>query len=350
MTPEKTWATPEQVLRVADQAGQLGGPTARLLIITAAWTGCRWGELTGLHRRNVDLVHGVITIDREYGSLHESRSTRWIGQPKTAASARRISLPQFLADLLHTHLETHPYEYVFTTPSGTWWWRSTFIRRILRPAVDGNLDIAEATIRTVPVRPGLTFHGLRHSHKTWLIADNIPEIAQARRLGHHLDNRIVETYSHVAPELEQRLLTQLDHRWNTAHHTTEPSRHDTSDDTPDQPEAVPDATTITLDHTTSPSHTAPKKSVRQEPAVRDLPPTNHPSRRTANKRPIYASNNTAFPDVNKHPRPIAFSDQPSQPNLLTQTHLQFQIHRTNLDFEHHGTTSDRRLTAYSPRP
>ncbi len=90
---------------------------------------------------------------------------------------------------------------MFTTPSGTWWWRSTFIRRILRPAVDGNLDATEPTVRTVPVRPGLTFHGLRHSHKTWLIADNIPEIAQARRLGHHLDNRIVETYSHVAPGL-----------------------------------------------------------------------------------------------------------------------------------------------------
>jgi hypothetical protein len=41
---------------------------------------------------------------------------------------------------------------------------------------------------------------LRHSHKTWLIADGIPEIAQAKRLGHHLANRLVEVYSHVAPE------------------------------------------------------------------------------------------------------------------------------------------------------
>jgi hypothetical protein len=43
---------------------------------------------------------------------------------------------------------------------------------------------------------------LRHSHKTWLITDNIPEIAQAKRLGHHLTNRLVEVYSHVAPEIE----------------------------------------------------------------------------------------------------------------------------------------------------
>jgi hypothetical protein len=39
--PERIWATPEQVVRIAEQAGLLGGPTARLLIITAAWTGCR---------------------------------------------------------------------------------------------------------------------------------------------------------------------------------------------------------------------------------------------------------------------------------------------------------------------
>ncbi|HZC52415.1 MAG TPA: hypothetical protein VE441_07955, partial [Mycobacterium sp.] len=67
-----------------------------------------------------------------------------------------------------------------------------------------------------PVLPGLTFHGLRHSHKTWLIADRVPEIAQARRLGHHLDNRVVETYSHVAPEVEQRLLAELERRWHQA--------------------------------------------------------------------------------------------------------------------------------------
>jgi hypothetical protein len=57
---------------------------------------------------------------------------------------------------------------------------------------------------------GLTLH---HSHKTWLIAGRAPEIAQARRLGHHLDNRVVETYSHVTPEVEARLLEDLERRW-----------------------------------------------------------------------------------------------------------------------------------------
>ena len=72
------------------------------------------------------------------------------------------------------------------------------------------------------MRPGPAFHGLRHSHKTWLIADGIPEIAQARRLGHHLSNRLVETYSHVAPEIEHRLLKTLEQRWQHAQRFDKP--------------------------------------------------------------------------------------------------------------------------------
>ncbi|MDW6057537.1 hypothetical protein SAZ11_05040 [Streptomyces sp. FXJ1.4098] len=28
-----------------------------------------------------------------------------------------------------------------------------------------------------PIKQGLTFHGLRHSHKTWLIEDDVPDAA-----------------------------------------------------------------------------------------------------------------------------------------------------------------------------
>jgi integrase-like protein len=48
-TAERVWAMPEHIIRIAEQATTRGGPSAGLLIITAAWTGCRWGELAGLH-------------------------------------------------------------------------------------------------------------------------------------------------------------------------------------------------------------------------------------------------------------------------------------------------------------
>jgi integrase len=208
---ERVWAMPEQVLRIAEQATRLGGPSAGLLVITTAWTGCRWGEIAGLQRDHVDLDRGVITIDPDIGALHESAHQLWLGPPKTPASARTITLPPFLVALLRDHLTHSSSSFVFTTRHGHPLWRSTFDRRVFRPAVDGN-----HRKDTQPIQPGLTFHGLRHSHKTWLIADGIPEIAQARRLGHHLANRLVEVYSHVAPEIETRLLQQLERRWKQA--------------------------------------------------------------------------------------------------------------------------------------
>ena len=105
---------------------------------------------------------------------------------------------------------------MFVTPAGEPHRNSNFGRRALRPAVDGTLHRAQAMVRLAPVKPGLTFHGLRHGHKTWMIADGVPEVAQARRLGHILGDRIQETYSHVAAEVETRLLDGLQDRWDKA--------------------------------------------------------------------------------------------------------------------------------------
>jgi integrase len=213
---EAVWATPEQALRIAWQAGRLVGPWAFALMVTAAWTGARWGELTGLQRTNTHLDDGVIVIDPHVGALHEVDGVLTLGPPKTAESARTITLPPFLVDLLDAHLASHDHRHVFVTAEGQLLRRSNFARRAMRPAADGNLNRAQPRTRTHPVVPGLTFHGFRHSHKTWMIADGIPEVAQARRLGHTIPDKIQHVYSHVAPEVETRLLTALQTRWDTA--------------------------------------------------------------------------------------------------------------------------------------
>ena len=213
---ERVWATPEQVVQVAEHAAALGGATMGLLIVTAGWTGMRWGEIAGLQRSNLHLDQGLLVIDRYVGGLHESSQRMWPGPPETAASIRAVSLPPFLIALLAEHLDRTDGVMVFGGPAGGWLRRSNVDRRILRPAADGTLLNPNSRLALPPVRPGLTFHGLRHSPKTWLIADGVPEIAQARRLGHHLQDRIVETYSHVAPEVEQRLLDALEARWHAA--------------------------------------------------------------------------------------------------------------------------------------
>lgn len=210
---EALWASPHEVLRIALHAAALTGPWAGVLILTAAYTGARWGELAGLQRHNLDLEHGRLTIDPEHGALHEVNGTLTLGPPKTEESARTITLPPFLTNLLRTHLHTHTHPNVFVTNRGELLRRSNFARRAMRPATDGNHNHPDPTPPIDPVRPGLTFHGLRHSHKTWMIADHTPPVAQARRLGHILADKIEHTYSHVADEVDTRLLAALQHRW-----------------------------------------------------------------------------------------------------------------------------------------
>ncbi len=110
-------------------------------------------------------------------------------------------------------LGLHDHPHIFVTAQHQLLRRSNFARRAMRPAADGNLHIDNPLIRVRPVKPGLVFHGLRHSQNTWLIADEIPEVARALRLGHKVSDKIREVYDHVAPEIEAKILTCLQKRW-----------------------------------------------------------------------------------------------------------------------------------------
>ncbi len=86
----------------------LDSVVAPVLIVAAAWTGARWGELTGLQRIHTHLDtgadngagSGVIVIDPGLGTLHESSRGLALGPPKTVESAGTITLPPFLVELM----------------------------------------------------------------------------------------------------------------------------------------------------------------------------------------------------------------------------------------------------------
>ncbi|TKA01395.1 site-specific integrase [Actinacidiphila oryziradicis] len=209
------WADEHQVLAIAHRILRLSSRNQCLLVITAAYTGMRWGELAGLHRDNLDPTTGHIHITADAGALHEVNGTLTLGHPKTRASVRTLTLPPFLTHLLTTDLKTSTRPFVFTTLRGKPLRRSGFQRRLWSPAVSGGQRQNETW---APIKPGLTFHGLRHSHKTWLIEDGIPDVAQARRLGHAMEDKIDDVYSHVAASIETRLLTSLEARWQRSIH------------------------------------------------------------------------------------------------------------------------------------
>ncbi|MEV0093755.1 tyrosine-type recombinase/integrase [Streptomyces sp. NPDC050738] len=216
-TEDQMWATEHEVIALARRITYLAGPTQGLLVITAAYTGMRWGELAALRRTAHDHQAATLTIHREDGNLLEVNGHHSYGPPKTAASVRTVTLPPLLNTLLQQDQTRHKHDHLFTSRRGNNLRRSAFSRRQWIPATQAK-TLPDGT--TWPaLKPGLTFHNLRHTHKTWLIEDNIPDVAQARRLGHTLKG-IDDVYAHVATTVNDRLLAALEARWHRSltHH------------------------------------------------------------------------------------------------------------------------------------
>lgn len=214
---ERPTATAPQINRIATRINR---PSDRLLVITAAYTGMRWGELAGLAKVNTHLDDGLVVIDPDVGALHEVSGKLYLGPPKTRASAREIHLPPFLIDLLQDLIASHDNDLVFCGARGAYLRRSSMSRRVWRPAVNGN-----PADRTGPILADMHFHDLRHTHKTWMIEDDIPEIAQARRLGHRLPG-VRGIYSHVTPAMIARITNRLQARWQASRERDAlPQRH-----------------------------------------------------------------------------------------------------------------------------
>ncbi|PSL53273.1 phage integrase family protein [Saccharothrix carnea] len=205
-------ATGDQPERPHATAAQIAGLAARVspdnaaLIVTAAYTGLRWGELTGLQWARVDTANREIRVDGKDGALHEVGGKLTLGPPKTPASVRTVHLPEFLADLLDEHHDRHPHaRFVFTGTDGGFHRRSNFRRRVWLPDLRG--DTGRPRINTE-----MHFHDLRHTHKTWLIEDGVPEVLQHKRIGHKFHG-VMGVYSHVTQPMIDTMLAGLQRRW-----------------------------------------------------------------------------------------------------------------------------------------
>jgi integrase len=94
-------------------------PRLRCLVLLGGFVGLRTGELLGLERRDVDLMHRVIHVRRQ---AQEINGHRIITEPKTQAGVRSLSLPGALVESLEAHIAANgapgPAGAVFTGRSG----------------------------------------------------------------------------------------------------------------------------------------------------------------------------------------------------------------------------------------
>jgi integrase len=191
---EMRFLTAEEVADLADVIDD----RYRVLVLTAAYAGCRFGELAGLKTHRLDLLRRTLTVAE---ALSEVRGQVSLAAPKTAAARRQVALPKFLADELFAHLAVWPPGadgFVFTAPQGGPLLRRNFRRRTWLPAVKASVG--------EPMR----FHDLRHSHAAMLIAQGEhPKVIQ-NRLGHSSIKVTLDTYGHLFDGLDEAAAERLD--------------------------------------------------------------------------------------------------------------------------------------------
>lgn len=67
----------------------------------------------------------------------------------------------------------------------------------------------------LPVLTGLTPHGLRHGHQTWMEESGISDLLRADRMGHEVPG-MRGVYGHVTPAMREVLTADLQHRWEVS--------------------------------------------------------------------------------------------------------------------------------------
>lgn len=100
-TPERPTATVEEVYALAAAVQ----PRYRALILMAGFLGLCWGELIGLHRRDVDLERRTVRVRRSVAELGNGQ--REIKAPKSAAGKRTVSIPDVIVPDIRDHLNTY---------------------------------------------------------------------------------------------------------------------------------------------------------------------------------------------------------------------------------------------------
>jgi integrase len=163
------------------------------VVVTALGTGMRRGELCGLQWGMVDLDQATITVER---SMEETNAGLRVKSPKSRHGHRRIALPGSVVETLRLHrvrqIETRlslgmgrpgAENYVFCEVDGS-------------PLHPDRLSQQWRRAANALGLPTVSFHALRHTHASALIAAGTNVVTVSRRLGHGSPGITLNIYSH----------------------------------------------------------------------------------------------------------------------------------------------------------
>lgn len=168
----------------------------RAMVLLAAWCGLRFGELTELRRRDVDIEDARIHVER---GVTRVKGQMIVGDPKSEAGKRRVTIPPHLLPVLEAHLGRH------VGAAG---------ESLLFPARHGE-HMAPASLyrvfypaREAAGRPDLRFHDLRHTGATLAAATGATLADLMARMGHSTPAAAMR-YQHAAADRDTAIAEAL---------------------------------------------------------------------------------------------------------------------------------------------
>lgn len=182
------------------------------LFYLALFTGMRRSELLALRWQDVDFILSQVYVSR---SLHRLRGGKFVFRsPKTAKGMRTVALPPSAILVLEKHQEKQKLDramlgivftdedLVFSHPDGNPICPNTVTRAWTMLAARAGVKV-------------IRFHDARHSHASLMLKQGIhPKIVQ-ERLGHSTIAVTLDTYSHVAPGLQEAAAKRFDEAFTT---------------------------------------------------------------------------------------------------------------------------------------
>lgn len=168
----------------------------QMMTLLAAWCGLRFGELTELRRKDVDLKNGVLRVRR---AVVRAEGRMIVGTPKSSAGVRDVAIPPHLLPALKAHLADN----ITGGREG-----------LLFPGKDGE-HLAQSSLawhfnhaREAAGRPDLRWHDLRHTGAVLAASTGATLAELMARLGHSTPGAALR-YQHAAQGRDAEIAKKL---------------------------------------------------------------------------------------------------------------------------------------------
>lgn len=162
------------------------------LLVLAAATGCRRGELLALTWADIDFDSGVLNVSK---SLEETKAGLRVKSTKSG-KPRRFAIPGQAIAVLQDHREQQNSDRALFGPD----WQNlnlVFCRPEGGYYTPDKVSVRVTELATKAGLPGVGLHALRHSHASELLSKGAPIPTVAKRLGHANANVTLSIYSHA---------------------------------------------------------------------------------------------------------------------------------------------------------